>query len=494
MTLPLSRSGRSRRVRWTASSLPGGFTLVELMIALVISLLILLGLVTLFVNMSRNTTELKKANEMIENGRFAMQALTSEIEHAGYWGGYVPQFDNLVYDGVPLDGPTAIPDPCAAYGPIATPAWTTPYVLNLIAVPIQTTETLPAGAGCLSPLAKRAGTDVVVVRRLEECETGVGACDAAVAGRLYMQSSRCQLEQFAGMPISATAGTVELDANAAAGHPTTGPESVNKYKGTMIRIVGGTGMGQVRWITVYNDATRVATIAPDWTITPDSTSTYAFDYVLGTAAFPLHARACVGTGTPAVQPLTDGPLAPKQRFMSTIFYVSDYANPDRPGDVIPTLVRSSFEFAGGTNAHQAPVPLVSGVERFRVELGIDNLSDTGAAVDYTVARLWANPAIFDTPTNRGDGYPDTYIHCSAATPCTATDYANAVVAKLFVLIRSRDRTPGFTDNKTYCLGTLNLDGTCPAAAQVAAANDDYQRHLFTTTVRLVNISGRRETP
>jgi hypothetical protein len=38
------------------------------------------------------------------------------------------------------------------------------------------------------------------------------------------------------------------------------------------------------------------------------------------------------------------------------------------------------------------------------------------------------------------------------------------------------------------------DGSCPAANTIAAANDHFKRHVFTTSMRLSNISGRRETP
>ncbi len=41
-------------------------------------------------------------------------------------------------------------------------------------------------------------------------------------------------------------------------------------------------------------------------------------------------------------------------------------------DGIPTLVRSEFDLADGTLAHQAAVPLIEGIEGFRVEFGIDN--------------------------------------------------------------------------------------------------------------------------
>ena len=47
------------------------------------------------------------------------------------------------------------------------------------------------------------------------------------------------------------------------------------------------------------------------------------------------------------------------------------------GDGIPTLMRSQFDLRG-TLALQAAQAMIEGVEGFRVELGIDNLSETGA--------------------------------------------------------------------------------------------------------------------
>lgn len=47
------------------------------------------------------------------------------------------------------------------------------------------------------------------------------------------------------------------------------------YKGLIVKIYGGTGVGQARTLTAYNGTTKVATVAWNWTTNPDSTSTYA---------------------------------------------------------------------------------------------------------------------------------------------------------------------------------------------------------------------------
>jgi type IV pilus assembly protein PilW len=93
----------------------------------------------------------------------------------------------------------------------------------------------------------------------------------------------------------------------------------------------------------------------------------------------------------------------------------------------------------------------------------------------------------------GDGAPDQYIRCTIATPCNTALLMNVVAAKVYLLMRDRDISRGFTDTKTYCLGEPNPDGSCPTASQYTP-NDHYKRHLFVEAVRIVNVSGRRETP
>jgi len=41
-----------------------------------------------------------------------------------------------------------------------------------------------------------------------------------------------------------------------------------------VRITGGTGAGQTRFVSAYNTTTKVATVSPNWTTTPDATSQY----------------------------------------------------------------------------------------------------------------------------------------------------------------------------------------------------------------------------
>lgn len=377
-----------------------GFSLIELMIALVIGLLISAALGMLFLNVSRSNDEMAKANSQIETGRFAMQLLQEDIVHGGYWAGHVPRFDDFTFLDVPDDVPTAIPNPCLTYD---AANWTPDYVESLIGLPMQVYgATPPSGAGCVTNLAtnKKIDTDVLVVRHAETCVPGQTNCDPNVADRLYFQASQCELEQ------------------------------------------------------------------------KDN------PFLLATSNFALHKRDCV----PNAGAVT-GTIADIQKFISNIYYVRDYAT--TVGDGIPTLMVSQFDLVGGVLAHQEAIPLIEGIEGFTVELGIDNRSDTDNPTDYTKEIIWADETRLDSPTNRGDGIPEgAFLHCTDTTPCTVAQLTNVVAAKIYVLARADRVSPGYLDTKTYQLGSTTL----------GPYNDGFKRHVFSTTVRLNNVSSRRETP
>lgn len=55
----------------------------------------------------------------------------------------------------------------------------------------------------------------------------------------------------------------------------SGASSTNDiYNGTLVRLTGGTGSGQRRWITDYVGSSRTATVDAAWITTPDNTTTY----------------------------------------------------------------------------------------------------------------------------------------------------------------------------------------------------------------------------
>jgi type IV pilus assembly protein PilW len=61
---------------------------------------------------------------------------------------------------------------------------------------------------------------------------------------------------------------------------------------------------------------------------------------------------------------------------------------------------------------------------------------------------------------------------------------NTTAVRLWVLARSREPTQGYTDTKEYIL----------AGETYGPYDDGFKRHVYSTTLRLPNISGRRERP
>lgn len=155
----------------------GGFSLVELLIAVAIGMLLLTGLVSLFANNSSARNELEKSNRQIENGRYALQYLQDEIHHAGYYG-------TLATAPVLSSGTTSLPDPCVT---------TLATVKDAMALPVQgyagaaNANALHSGKlACLDSAAGyKANTAVIVVRRANTAVTGF------TSGVFNIQVSSC---------------------------------------------------------------------------------------------------------------------------------------------------------------------------------------------------------------------------------------------------------------------------------------------------------------
>jgi type IV pilus assembly protein PilW len=380
---------------------------------------------------------------VIENGRFSIQLMAADVALAGYWGGFVPQFDDLSLSTTtsPGDVPTAAPDPCAAASNWSTAA----YLNNVLGIVVQgwnipyTSGAAETSVYCSSVITNPYATslvqnDVLVVRHLEPCLVGTGTDDCAdtrtaASPHAYMQVSHCSR---------------------------------------------------------------------------DTSS-----YVLSTTGLTLHSGTSSDCPTDTAVALPGTGAAPIRRFSSSIYYVRDY-------DGVPTLVRSRFGVSdtttsGNAPAFQAAQALVENVEGFRVEYALDTLSKSG--VDLTSAALvspnrpidpvnWLSTTTLTTPQNRGNGLPDIYVRCaqsSGAVACTnvstgaavaTKELMHAVAVKIFVLVRGEKTSSGYTDSKKYCMAS-----SCSTSTDyMGPFNDGYKRHLFTQTIRLTNVAGRREVP
>ncbi len=356
-----------------------GFGLIELLVAMAIGMLLMGATLKLYLDLSRSHQDMARVNQQVEAGGVAIQVLREDLLHAGFWNGYVPEFDDLTYAGVPTDYPTAVPDPCLAFA-----SWTATEKTNRLGMGIQLYEDVPTG--CATQLPGRvAGSDVLVVRYAQTCVPGSANCAALNVADAYFQASQCD------------------------------------------------------------------------------TDTARYSVALG-ASGTLRRRDCA---TPAE----------RRQWVNNIYYLATSS------DGMPTLMRSSFS----EGVQQPAEVLIEGVEAMRFELGVDQVSDAGLAVGLTSAVAWTNPQVRTSPTNRGDGAADAL--CRAAMPCTLADQINAVTVKVYLLIRTLNQSQGYSSGKTYFVGDPS-----DSDAEFGPFSDGFKRHVYTTSVRLTNISGRRETP
>lgn len=339
-----------------------GLTLIEFMVAIVLGMLMVAAIATLIANQSTNRAEIDRSGKMIENGRYALQAIAQDLEMAGYWG-ETPKTP---------DAPATLPDPCAT---TIAGAGNLQEAMGLHVQGFDAAATIPT---CLSTRNVKPGTDILVVRHADpvtsDVETG-GLVDwgQLKPGQVYLQ---------------------------------TGINTATDAFASVLAVADGT-----------NDSTT----------------------------FYLKRRGGVNVASP-------------RKYLVHIYYVAtcDVCS-GGSADTIPTLKRLDLVLSGGAmTMATTPFTIAQGIEDMQVDYGRDTL-----------------PA-------GGDGAPDgADVNGSALT--TAADWGDVMSAKVHLLARSTESTPGYVDAKTFTLGTKN----------VAAANDGYRRHVFVQSVRIVNPSGRR---
>lgn len=162
-----------------------GLSLVELMISLTIGLVLLTGLTTLIVQQSHTRNELEKSSRQIENGRYAMQILRGDIQHAGFYGQYFT---------LPAP-PAALPNPC-----LTTPLTGSPSLFEAMSLHIQGYDAPAVVAAplstCLNNANHVAGTDILVIRRVDTSNiiacaglTTITNASTGAGGLVYLQAS-----------------------------------------------------------------------------------------------------------------------------------------------------------------------------------------------------------------------------------------------------------------------------------------------------------------
>lgn len=177
------------------SSSAGGFSLVELLVAIVLGLFLVIGLLSLIASNSTSRAELDKSSRQIENGRFALSLLTADIEHAGFTGAVLTRASSSVTESAPALCPSAMTGASLGYVAAANYVATLPFS-------VYSPTTVPS---CISNW--KSGTAIVVVSRASTSTTTVANAVSDVA---YLQPSTCASETipFAVNPAASAANGI----------------------------------------------------------------------------------------------------------------------------------------------------------------------------------------------------------------------------------------------------------------------------------------------
>jgi type IV pilus assembly protein PilW len=182
----------------------------------------------------------------------------------------------------------------------------------------------------------------------------------------------------------------------------------------------------------------------------------------------------------------DGSAASLRPVLIHIYYISECSEPVSGsctgadgGNPIPTLKRVELTVAasssGGTCVPptgvagapcMATVSIAEGIENMQIDYGSDTDNDGNPDGDY----------------GNGDYVNAVALVTSPSNVMGVADWGNVMSVKINLVARSPERTPGYSDAKTYNLGTFG---------NTTATGDGYLRHTFVQAVRAVNPSGRR---
>lgn len=146
-----------------------GFSLIEFMVAITLGLMLIMAVAGYFVTSSRGFNETQKAYRQIENGRYAMDLLTEDLRHAGFYG-------EIVALGAVPSG--AAPNPCA------TDIATIEAALPMAVQGVGNSEATPS---CVPDRIE--GTDMLVLRRVSTTAVPVAS---GVANGYYLQVGACK--------------------------------------------------------------------------------------------------------------------------------------------------------------------------------------------------------------------------------------------------------------------------------------------------------------
>jgi len=162
-----------------------GMSLVELMVAMLISLFLTAGLFTMFSMSSSNVTTTSQFNQLQENGRIALAILERDLSQLGFMG----DTTGMITAALTKVSSTAVTNDCVGAGlNNASFPNTQPAEFRYLWGYEQ--DVSPQSLACISPKSK---TDVIQIKRL------IGPpATAFITTRYYVASTTQNIEYFDG--------------------------------------------------------------------------------------------------------------------------------------------------------------------------------------------------------------------------------------------------------------------------------------------------------
>lgn len=183
-----------------------GFSLVELMVAMVIGLLILGGAFSLHLSSHKTQVKNEEQMDMVADARFAIEVISYDLRHAGMWGGTnksglisckstdEPCAPTATGDTPPMD----ISEDCAA-------GW----YYNLAQPVFATDNSNPYGSSCISASEEYLqDTDVLEVRYADSNIPVVLLADQVyvrsnfINGRVFIGGTAPELDAYESSPLT----------------------------------------------------------------------------------------------------------------------------------------------------------------------------------------------------------------------------------------------------------------------------------------------------
>lgn len=186
-----------------------GMSLPELMIAMTIGLMLVMGLATLFTQARQSFRQDEQVAMMQANLRFAIEEVVKDLAMAGFWGGLLDPTD------VEMDASLALSTGDCGAGGAAWAFELTPAITGLNNATAAATN---AAFDCIAAAGFRAGTDVLAVKR-------------AVGFRIPGDPAACPADYFTADELARgqVSGRVYFADNGVVGQLYTEPADVPDY-------------------------------------------------------------------------------------------------------------------------------------------------------------------------------------------------------------------------------------------------------------------------